>query len=80
MRAKDLNIAEQSRTSKAETTLQFTPHNENLTSKDVIVTFIDNRICGVKLMLKIKPRNIYIIYYYKMWFENQHVELYGKKR
>lgn len=80
MRAKDLNIAAQSRTSKAETTLQFTPDKENLTSKDVIVTFIDNRICGVKLMLKIKPRNIYIIYLIKMWSENQHVELYGKKR
>lgn len=65
MRIKGLNIAEQSRTSKAETTLQFTPDNENLTSKDVIVTFIDNRICGVKLMLKIKPRNLYIFYYYK---------------
>lgn len=66
MRIKGLNIAEQSRTSKAETTLQFTtPDKENLTSKDVIVTFIDNRICGVKLMLKIKPRNIYIFYYYK---------------
>lgn len=64
MRIKGLNIAEQSRTSKAEITLQFTPDNENLTSKDVIVTFI-HRICGVKLMLKIKPRNIYIFYYYK---------------